>query len=204
MAYSLRGTHRGMSMKFLTLGVAAAALLASVEGWCSDSPSLQGEVLFLPRVDTPDQVGLYQNGTLRRNADGTWSLLSVQALEEGGLSTLLGVGQVVVHATESVPRAIYLKVSGAEARCGVSGPVKVHQRLTGSNFEVNLSASLPRSMGACPAMMYPYRITVPLNVYGLPMGTYAFSVNGVRGTFVLPRANAFEEDCPPGQNCSHP
>ena len=107
MAYSLRGTHRGMSMKFLTLGVAAAALLASVEGWCSDSPSLQGEVLFLPRVDTPDQVGLYQNGTLRRNADGTWSLLSVQA-------------------------------------------------------------------------------------------------PGVRGTFVLPRANAFEEDCPPGQNCSHP
>jgi hypothetical protein len=160
-------------------------------------------VLFLPRVDTPDQVGQYQNGTLRRNADGTWSLLSTQVLGEGDLSNLQGIGSVVVHATDSMPSAIYLKVSGAEARCSFMGPEKVQQRRTGSHFDINISASQRMPM-ACPAMMYPYRITVPLDVYGLPMGTYTFSVNGVRGMFTLQRDNKFAEDCSVTMACPFP
>jgi hypothetical protein len=105
-------------MQLWACGIATAALLAPVAGWCGDSPSLQGQVLFLPRVDTPEQVGQYQNGTLRRNADGTWSVLSTQALGEGDLSQLQGIGSVVVHATDSVPSAIYLKVSGPAVPAG--------------------------------------------------------------------------------------
>jgi hypothetical protein len=46
------------------------------------------------------------------------------------------------------------------------------------------------------------RITVPLDVYGLPMGTYTFSVNGVRrGMFTLQRNNRFAEDCWLTQGC---
>jgi hypothetical protein len=182
-------------MKCLALGIAIAALLAPVAGWSADSPSLQGQVLFIPRVDTPEQVGLYQNGTLRRNADGTWSLISVQALEEGNLSNVLNVGKVIVHATESVPTAVYLKVSGAEGRCGFTGIGKVHQRRPGSNFEVNISTSLTPGVHACPAVMAPYQFIEPLDVYGLPMGTYTFNVNGVRGMFTLQQTNKFDDDC---------
>lgn len=190
-------------MQLRTCGIAMAALLVSATGWCADSPSLQGQVMFLPRVDTPEQVGQYQNGTLRRNADGTWSVLSTQALGDGVLSNLEGIGSVVVHATDSVPSAIYLKVSGFEARCSFMGPERVLQRRTGSHFDVNISAS-PRMPMACATMMYPYRITVPLEVYGLPMGTYTFSVNGVRGMFTLPRDNRFAEDCSVTTACPFP
>lgn len=188
-------------MNLFACGIAMAALVAPVTGWSADNPSYQGQVLFLPRVDTPEQAGLYQNGTMRRNADGTWSVISIQALGEGDLTTLLGIGTVVVHATESVPSAVYLKVSGAEARCGSWGPEKVHQRRSGSHFDIHISTSLP-SLSTCPAMMYSYRITVPLDVYGLPMGTYTFSVNGVRrGMFTLQRNNRFAEDCWLTQGC---
>ena len=190
-------------MQLRACGIAMAALLAPVAGWCEDSPSFQGQVLFLPRVDTPDQVGQYQNGTLRRHADGTWSVLSMQALGDGVLSKLQGIGSVVVHSTDSVPSAIYLKVSGAEARCSFMGPERVHQRRTGSHFDINISASQRMPM-ACATMMYPYRITVPLDVYGLPMGTYTSSVNGVRGQFTLQRDNRFAEDCSVTTACPFP
>jgi hypothetical protein len=137
-------------MNLFACGIAMAALVAPVTGWSADNPSYQGQVLFLPRVDTPEQAGLYQNGTMRRNADGTWSVISIQALGEGDLTTLLGIGTVVVHATESVPSAVYLKVSGAEARCGSWGPEKVHQRRSGSHFDIHISTSLP-SLSTCPA-----------------------------------------------------
>jgi hypothetical protein len=190
-----------MSMRLSTRVIAMAALLAPAAGWCADSPSYQGEVLFIPRVDTPQQVAQFQNGALRRLADGSWSLLSIQALEEGDLTALAGVNTVAARVMESVPSAVYLQVNGAEARCGFSGRHKVHQRRTGSHFEVLISASLP-SQGACATMMYPYRITVPLDVYDLPMGTYTFSVNGLRGMFTLQRANRFADDCGLSQNCS--
>jgi hypothetical protein len=191
-------------MKCFDFGLALAALLAPVRGWSADSPSLQGEVLFLPRVDTPEQVGLYQNGTLRRNADGTWSLISIQALGEGDLSKVLNVGQVVVHSTESIPAAVYLKVTGAEARCGFSGTGKVHQRRAGSNFDISISTSLTLGALACPAAMNPYQFIVPLDVYGLPMGTYTFNVHGVRGMFTLQRNNRFADDCSPPLGCPLP
>jgi hypothetical protein len=64
-------------MKLLAFGIAMTVLLAPVPGWPADSASYQGQVLFVPRVDTPEQVGLYQNGALQRNADGTWSLIPI-------------------------------------------------------------------------------------------------------------------------------
>lgn len=55
---------------------------------------------------------------------------------------------------------------------------------------------------ACPAMMYPYHYTVPLDVYGLAAGTYSYEVNGVKsGTFTLQQDNKFPEDCPLYLNC---
>ena len=77
----------------------------------------------------------------------------------------------------------------------------MHQRRNGSEISVNLTRD-NRSVGACPAMMYPYYLTVPLDVYGLPAGSYSFVINNeYRGTFTLERDNKFPDDCDAGQNC---
>jgi hypothetical protein len=72
------------------------------------------------------------------------------------LSNVQGVTTVVVHARQSVPSAVYHKVSGAEAGCGFSGPGKVHQRRTGSNVDINIRTSPLPTTGACPAAMFQY------------------------------------------------
>ena len=57
-------------MQLRACGIATAALLAPVAGWCGDSPSLQGQVLFLPRVDTPEQVGQTLTAAVVRGGGG--------------------------------------------------------------------------------------------------------------------------------------
>jgi inhibitor of cysteine peptidase len=42
-----------------------------------------------------------------------------------------------------------------------------------------------RSPGACIQIIAPFEETIPLEVYGLPAGTYTVNVNGVQGTFSL-------------------
>lgn len=50
--------------------------------------------------------------------------------------------------------------------------------------------------------MRAYRTTVPLKVYGLPAGTYTYTVNGTAsGTLTLSRDNKFAEDCPVNMKC---
>jgi len=41
----------------------------------------------------------------------------------------------------------------------------------------------------CIQVIAPFEETIPLEVYGLPAGTYTFEVNGVQGTFNLEMDN---------------
>lgn len=147
---------------------------------------------------------MYQDGILRPNPDGTWSITSVKSLEQGTLSNLrnIGIVQVVSIAAPNAPVSVYLKIKGSEGRCPPWTPARIHQRRTGAQISVNISIDFPPSQGACPAMMYNYLITVPLDVYGLPAGTYSYDVNNEKaGTFTLERDNKFPEDCFYGMNC---
>ena len=190
-------------MKIFTSGIAMAALWAPAAGWSAESPSHEGQLLIIPRVDTPQQVGMYQEGVMRRNADGTWSITSLKTLGQGVTKMdNLGVADVVI--TTSMPVSVFLKVRGLEGRCGeFIGPEKVHQRRTGSHIDVTISMELQNPNAVCPMAMRAYRTTVPLEVYGLPAGTYTYTVNGTAsGTFTLSRDNKFAEDCPVNRNCA--
>ena len=194
--------HRVQSMKIFHVMAAAGAgtLLLSFSAFSAE-PSFDGQTLLIPRVDTPSQIGVYQDGSLRLNANGTWTISALKTLGQGNLTKLDNIHSVQLVATSSAPVSVYLKVKGAEGRCPSSEPLRVHQRRIGSHFEVNLSLEMPPS--ACPAMMYPYHYTVALDVYGLSAGSYSYTVNGVQsGTFALQQDNRFAEDCPLYLNCT--
>lgn len=179
---------------------AVLALCCPLSAWSSEAPIFQSQTLTVPRVDTSSQVGKYQDGVLQQKASGEWILTSVQALGEGTLYNVLGVGSVEVIKTTSHPVMVYLRVSGHDLPCDHTGPERIHQRMVGSRFDVNISSQhLFPNTGVyyCPHIYRPYKITIPLNVYGLSAGTYTYQVNGAStGSFTLESANKFADDCP--------
>ena len=50
------------------------------------------------------------------------------------------------------------------------------------------------SQEVCIQVIAPFEETIPLEVYGLPAGTYKVEVNGVQGTFILEIDNIFLPD----------
>ena len=186
------------------LGAVFVALSCSLT-WSAESPSYQAQKLTVPRVDTPEQVGKFQDGVMQQKPSGEWIITSLQTLGDGTLYNVLGIGSVEVIKTTSHPVMVYLRVSGHDLPCDHLGPERIYQRMVGSRFDVNVSSQhLFPNTGVyyCPHIYRPYKITIPLNVYGLSAGTYTYQVNGVSsGSFTLENANKFADDCPASGVC---
>ena len=60
---------------------------------------------------------------------------------------------------------------------------EVLQEKGGDTFFVTIKTY--RSPGFCIQILAPFEEIIPLEVYGLPAGTYTVDVNGVQGTFDL-------------------
>lgn len=185
-------------MKFSYLMMSAAAVLCSAAAIAADSPDYNSSVLAIPRVDTPGQIGQYQDAVLQQTPQGGFTITS---LKELGKSTVYNVGvieSVAVKKSGTLPVSVYLQISGTAAGCDFNGPARLHQRQTGTRFDVNVSASHinPYSVAQiCPANIRPFKLTVPLEVYGLAAGTYTYSVHGLTGSFTLDVNNKFPDDC---------
>lgn len=180
---------------FLALAVAGLP----VPGLASDQPGYQNDRLSVPRVDTAGQVGQYQDVVLQRGAQGGFSIVGLQELGQGRLFNLQGISKVEAAKAGSEPASVFLRVSGTDPSCDYAGPLRVHQRREGSRFDINISALHVHPLGSpvvCTADIRNYRMTVPLEVYGLAAGTYTFTVNGgFAGQFTLDRENRFADDC---------
>lgn len=94
-----------------------------------------------------------------------------------------------------------IEVTDAQVQIGVGSPIpveavasgsmpdpcaqvaQVEQRLSGSQFEIEILASAADP--ACPpdAVGVPFRMAIPLNMTALPAGTYSVAVNGVQNSF---------------------
>lgn len=194
--------HGFHSTAFSALFLAATAALGG------DDPTYDNGILTLPRVDAPDQVGQYQDVTFQLTPQGTWNLTGLQVRGVENLGQV-AVDSVEVVKTGTVPVSVYLRVYKYNDRCGYAGPKRIHQRLTGARFEVDVSAayipSSPDNPLICTADIKNYRLTVPLQVYGLSAGTYEYSVNGITGSFTLDGDNKHADDCdessPPYVRC---
>jgi len=170
-------------------------------------PQLSGNLLTLPRVDSAERPGQYQAVRFERQADGRWQLLGFEAQDTPRIGKVL-VDQVEVVKTNAFPVAIYLRASGGQAGCGFDGLAQVSQRRVGDRFEVSISArhndfatqQITQTGSLVCTMDYrPYKMTVPLAVYGLRAGSYAYSVNGVTGRFTLDADNVLPGDCDAGE-----
>jgi hypothetical protein len=178
--------------------MAALAALSTDSGWADDAPRFHDSELTIPRVDTEEQVGAYQDATLSLQADGRWQLERVSTASAAYIKVPLEAIEVV--KTTTVPVSVYLRTSGWVWPCGYAGAARIQQRLSGSHFDVAIL--VPEYVSpepyACAAYVESVRLTVPLQVYGLAAGTYTYSVNNVSGSFTLDGANKFADDCRAG------
>ncbi len=179
----------------------AAAFLYSAAALSADQPGYRDGVLTIPRVDTPEKVGQYQDVAFQSTVDGTWRLTSGQILQDRNIHPLptSAIQTVEIIKTPSSPVSVYMRVSGSWWACGLDGPERIHQRLENMRFDVGISIAYSDAMInheiACVAMMSSFRMTVPLEVYGLSAGTYTYNVNGITGSFTLDSDNRFSDDC---------
>lgn len=186
-------------MQVLPLLTCSILLLSAAAAISADSATYDGSVLTLPSVDTPGQVGQYQDVTFQLTPQGSWTLTGGQVLGVG-TTYQMAVNHVEVVKTATFPVSVYLRVSGNETRCDTNGRARFHQRLQGSHFDIDFSA--PHLMPYTPGPVtlfcidFPsFKETVPLQVYGLNAGTYSYNVNGISGTFTLDSDNKFQDDC---------
>ena len=95
---------------------------------------------------------------------------------------LASVDEIDILILESFPVQINVIASGnlPDPCTEIS---EVLQEKEGNTFFITIKTY--RSPGFCIQVLAPFEEIIPLEVYGLPAGTYTVDVNGVQGTFDL-------------------
>ena len=84
---------------------------------------------------------------------------------------------------ESFPVQVHAVVKG-DFPDACTSIATANQRREGNTFYIELMTTRPADM-ACAQVITPFEHTVPLDVAGLPAGTYTVDVNGVTAIFKL-------------------
>lgn len=92
------------------------------------------------------------------------------------------VEEIDIMILESFPVQVHLIASGY-----LPDPCTKIYQITQKREDYHFSVTITtyRSPGACIQIITPFEEIIPLEVYGLPAGTYTVEVNGVQGTFSL-------------------
>lgn len=155
-----------------------------------DYPVYRNGTLTVPRVDTDDQIGLFQNGVFQYDASiDAWRLQDYQVAPVFDIF-LLEENNVELIVKESLPAQVFLKVKGSfPDPCGKID--RINHRLKDNRFEVIITIGRTVSdLAVCAAVVTPFETVVPLPVYSLPAGTYTYIVNGkMTGSFELKSDN---------------
>lgn len=193
----------GRQIMRLNLAIMAALLPINL-AFAADNPLLQDNLLTIPHIDTPEQVGQYKDARFMRNEkDGTWTYLG---MAETKLATVEKVETIKIP---SRPVQVFLKASGylpnacyrlEQARQRYEPIVKIPEAdLPWGRFEIALGLNPLQTLTACAQVIEPFELIIPLPVYGLSRGTYTFDVNGIGGSFQL----NLDNNLPPGHKLSH-
>lgn len=152
------------------------------------SPFYQNGMLTIPRVDTPEQIGNFQNARFKFTDQSTWELLDFDTFP---LTQGTEIESVEAIVTDSFPVQVFLKIrANFTTGCGFG---QINQTLVaGNQFEVMVypDSLLNAPDIACAAVVFDPERTIPLSVFGLSAGTYEYSVNGGNiSTFTLAEDN---------------
>ena len=99
---------------------------------------------------------------------------------------LANVEEIEIIISESFPVQVHLVASGYLPNPCTEIDQITHER-TDNHFSISISTY--RSPGICIQIIVPFEETIPLEVEGLPAGTYTVDVNGIQGSFVLETDN---------------
>jgi inhibitor of cysteine peptidase len=100
-----------------------------------------------------------------------------------GLAT---VEEIDILTLESFPVQVFVIASGYLPN-PCTEIYQISQEREGKTFFITIETYC--SQEVCIQVIAPFEETIPLEVYGLPAGTYTVEVNGVQGTFNLEMDN---------------
>lgn len=181
----------GISLQAIAITFLLANSAFSQNTAVIEHPVYKDGKLTIPRVDTEAQAGNFQDAEFQfDDATNTWKLLNYRetTIIPGQGVYLNSVSTIV---TDAIPIQVLLMINGElPTPCYQFG--QINQRLKDNKFEVSmhLAPLLPNTI--CVEVTQPFEKIVPLQVYGLPAGTYEYTVNGQHdGTFSLTTDNIF-------------
>jgi hypothetical protein len=179
------GIEPDQMISISSIGAASAENLPA-----GNYPTYQDGILTIPRVDTPEQPGNYQDATFKQIALNLWELQGYKTANEYPLGKAL-IEQVKLVVTDSFPVQVFLNIQGTIGSCDSLG--QINQRLVGNRFEVTFHAEYPADFVICTADVKYFEKNIPLAVYDLNAGNYAYSINGgdYTGTFTLAKDNRY-------------
>jgi len=155
-----------------------------------NTPLYDGSKLIIPRVDTINKVGAYQEATFVYNNEiNAWQLQSYDNARDG----IIRINHVIPLVIDiKTPVQVLLQISGELLGCGDLG--RIDQRMTDNKFEIRIYTTQFPDDSVCGAAAIPFLKVIPLNVYGLDAGIYEYSINGGdTRTFQLLHDNRFAE-----------
>lgn len=159
--------------------------------YADNYPSFIEGTLFIPRIDTHEQVGFYQDVSFKLKENNNWELLSFNTAKEHPLWEA-NIDKVELIEVETFPVQIFLKISVAFADgCGEIG--QVDSRLIGEKFEFFIyedRPDLPVASFGCATIYSVKELIIPIPVYDLVAGEYGYTVNNKHsGKFSLVQDN---------------
>lgn len=147
--------------------------------------------LIIPRVDTPNQVGNYQNAKLQFDPSmNAWVLRDIEQTLIDSNNPRINMVNVFV-ADKEFPVQVFLQITGSYT-CGEFG--QINTRRKDNSFEIQITVHPILPPNTCTADMKEFVRVVPLDVYRLNAGNYQYSINGGNtGSFSLAKDNKFGE-----------
>lgn len=182
-----------MSLIFLSQVRAESNTENSVDMY-SDYAVYENGVLTIPRIDTPEKAGFYQNVSFRYTENGTWELQKFHTAGQHPVNFAV-IESVELVKTDSFPIQAFLKVKTGISGCDALGQVSLRQ--IDNRFEVDLyvqGPDLEPGTFSCIALFTAVEKIIPLPIYALAAGTYEYVVNdGKVGSFELTQENILQE-----------
>lgn len=147
-----------------------------------------GEV-HIPSITVDGLPGAFQDAVLKFEDEDT---LSLRSITEGSLAYY--INDVELIQTTSLPTQVFLRVSG-DLPNGCAALGQTPQLREGNTFTVQVYFDNARSPVTsdrmCTQALVPFSRVIPLNVYGLPAGTYEYRLNErFSGSFTLTADNS--------------
>ncbi len=160
------------------------------------SYSYQKGTLTIPRVDTPEQVGRFQDIVFRYDVQvNAWTLESFQSRNNINLEVdIQTIVPAVFSGRSTKPVQVFLHVLG-ETTCGRIG--QINQRRTGNLFEVQITKDPLQPDETCDQIARQFLRVIQLDVNRLPAGEYQVNVNNGGGfrSFTLPFDTIVADEC---------